>query len=93
MERLRRAAWIRPVLEMQAPKTLIYVNYHSMKPRERDPRARQEKKRFFVTKYPGVLFFVSLKYLEHDMVLTTAFPPDGEWLRKTLRESTLLGPV
>jgi len=78
---------------MQAPRTLIYVNFHSMQPREYRPRAQREKKRFFVTKYPGVLFFVSLKYLEHGMVLTTAFPPDREWLRKTLRESTLLGPL
>ena len=32
-ERLRRAPWIRPVLEMRVPKTKIYVNSHSMKPR------------------------------------------------------------
>ncbi len=93
VERMRRVCWIRPVLEMRAPKTQVYVNYHSMKPREYGPRAEREKKRFFVTKGKGILYFVSLKYLENGLVLTTAFPPDGEWLRKTIRQSTLLGPA
>jgi hypothetical protein len=91
-ERLRRAPWIRPVLEMRAPKTRIYVNNHSMKPRERGPGARQEKKRIFITLGRELSYFISLVYTEHGLALGTAFKPDGEWLRKMQRESTLLGP-
>lgn len=90
--RLRRAHWIRPVLEMRVPKTKIYMNHHSMKPREFGPRARQEKKRVFVTLGKGLSYFISLVYTEHGLALGTAFEPDGEWLRKTLANSTLLGP-
>ncbi|MHB8521522.1 MAG: hypothetical protein ACYDH9_12295 [Limisphaerales bacterium] len=91
-ERLRRAPWIRPVLEMRVPKTRIYVNNHSMKPRQFGPKARQEKKRIFITLGKEVIFFISLVYTEHGLALGTAFPPDGEWLRKMQAESTLLGP-
>ena len=91
-ERLRRAPWVRPVLEMRAPKTKIYVNSHSMKPRQFGPMARQEKKRIFITLGKEVIFFISLVYTEHGLALGTAFPPDGEWLRKMQAESTLLGP-
>jgi hypothetical protein len=91
-ERLRRAPWIRPVLEMRVPKTKIYVNNHSMKPRQFGPKARQEKKRIFITLGKEVIFFISLVYTEHGLALGTAFPPDGEWLRKMQAESTLLGP-
>ena len=91
-ERLRRAPWIRPVLEMRVPKTKIYVNNHSMKPRQFGPKARQEKKRIFITLGKEVIFFISLVYTEHGLALGTAFPPDGEWLRKMQAGSTLLGP-
>lgn len=91
-ERLRRAPWIRPVLEMRVPKTKIYVNNHSMKPRQFGPNARQEKKRLFVTLGKGLSYFISLVYTEHGLALGTAFPPDGEWLRKMQANSTLLGP-
>ena len=91
-ERLRRALWIRPVLEMRVPKTQIYVNNHSMKPRQFGPAAWQEKKRIFITLGKGVIFFISLVYAVHGLALGTAFPPDGEWLRKMQANSTLLGP-
>ena len=91
-ERLRRAPWIRPVLELRVPKTRIYLNNHSMKPRERGPGARQEKKRIFITLGKEVIYFISLVYTEHGLALGTAFPPDGEWLRKMQASSTLLGP-
>lgn len=91
-ERLRRAPWIRPVLEMRVPKTKIYVNNHSMKPRQFGPRAIQEKKRIFVTLGKGLSYFISLVYTEHGLALGTAFSPDGEWLRKMQANSTLLGP-
>lgn len=95
MERLRRAPWIRPVLEMRVPKTKIYVNSHSMRAREYGPQAHVERKRLFVTTGSGLLYFISLVYTEHGLALGTAFPPDGEWLRQTLRKhgTTLLGPV
>jgi len=91
-ERLRRAAWIRPVLEMRVPKTKIYVNNHSMKPREYGSHAREEKKRIFITLGKEVIYFISLVYTEHGLALGTAFPPDGQWLRTTQANSTLLGP-
>lgn len=91
-ERLRRASWIRPVLEMRVPKTKIYVNNHSMKPRQFGPKARQEKKRIFITLGKEVIFFISLVYTDHGLALGTAFPPDGEWVRKMQAESMLLGP-
>lgn len=95
IERMRRVHWIRPVLELRVPKTSIYVNSHSMKPREFGPMAGGEKKRLFVTTGKSVFYFISLKYLEHGLVLATAFPPDGEWLRKTLKEhgTTRLWPA
>ena len=86
IERMRRVHWVRPVLEMRVPKTNVYVNSHSMKAREYGPTAGSEKNRLFVTTGKGLLYLISLKYLEHGLVLTTAFPPDGEWLRKTLKE-------
>jgi hypothetical protein len=92
-ERLRRASWIRPILEMRAPKTKIYVNNHSMKPREFGPRQRQEKKRIFITLGKDVLYFISLVYTDHGLALGTAFAPDGEWLREMQRKSMLLGPA
>jgi len=91
-ERLRRATWIRPVLEMRAPKTKIYVNNHSMKARERGPGAFGEKKRIFITLGKDLSYFISLVYTAHGLALGTAFKPDGEWLRKMQRDSTLLGP-
>jgi hypothetical protein len=93
-ERLRRAPWIRPILELQVPKTKIYANNHSMGPREFGPKACSEKKRLFITTGKEVLYFISLKFIPDSLVLTTAFAPDGEWLRKTLRAhgTTFLGP-
>ena len=92
LERLRRAPWIRPVLEMRVPKTKIYVNSHSMKPRQFGPKATQEKKRIFVTLDKGLSYFISLVYTEHGLALGTAFPPDGEWLRKMQANSMRLSP-
>ena len=91
-ERLRRAPWIRPVLEMRVPKTKIYVNSHSMKPRQFGPKATQEKKRIFVTLDKGLSYFISLVYTEHGLALGTAFPPDGEWLRKMQANSMRISP-
>lgn len=91
-ERLRRAPWIRPVLEMRVPKTKIYVNNHSMKPRQFGPKASQEKKRIFVTLDKGLSYFISLVYTEHGLALGTAFPPDGEWLRKMQANSMRISP-
>ena len=84
--RLRRVLWIRPVLEMRVPKTKIYVNSHSMKPREHGPRAHLEKKRLFITTGTGLLYFISLVYIEHGLALSTAFEPDGQWLREMLKK-------
>lgn len=94
VERLRRARWIRPVLEMRVPKTKIYVNSHSMRPREYGPGARVDKRRLFITTGPGLLYFISLVYTEHGLALGTAFPPDGQWLREMTKKhgTTLLGP-
>jgi len=41
-----------------------------------------------------LLYFISLKYLEKSLVLTTAFPPTKPWLRqmKEKHGTTLLGP-
>jgi hypothetical protein len=91
-ERLRRAPWIRPVLEMRAPKTKVYVNSHSMKPRQFGPKATQEKKRIFVTLDKGLSYFISLVYTEHGLALGTAFSPDGEWLRKMQANSMRISP-
>jgi hypothetical protein len=91
-ERLRRVHWLRPVLEMRVAKTKIYVNRHSMKAREFGPKAGQEKKRLFITLSKEVSYFISLVYTDVGLALGTAFPPDGEWLRKTQRKSTCLGP-
>jgi hypothetical protein len=91
-ERLRRAPWIRPILEMRVPRTQIYVNNHSMNARESGPRGRKEKKRVFVTLGKEVIYFISLVYTEHGLALGTAFAPDGEWLRRMKANSTLLGP-
>ncbi len=91
-ERLRRAPWIRPVLEMRVPKTKIYVNNHSMKPRQFGPKATQEKKRIFVTLDKGLSYFISLVYTEHGLALGTAFPPDGEWLRRMQANSMRISP-
>ena len=91
-ERLRRAPWIRPVLEMRVAKTKIYVNSHSMKPRQFGPKAIQEKKRIFVTLDKGLSYFISLVYTEHGLALGTAFPPDGQWLRKMEADSMRISP-
>ena len=91
-ERLRRAPWIRPVLEMRVPKTKVYVNSHSMKPRQFGPKATQEKKRIFVTLDKGLSYFISLVYTEHGLALGTAFRPDGEWLRKMQANSMRISP-
>jgi hypothetical protein len=91
-ERLRRAPWIRPVLELRAKGTKIYVNNHSMKQREYGSQRKQEKKRIFVTLGKEVSYFISLVYTEHGLALGTAFSPDGQWLRKMQANSTFLGP-
>jgi hypothetical protein len=94
-ERMRRVNWVRPVLEMKAAGTKIYVNQHAMKPREFGPRANIEKKRLYVVTQPGLQYFISLKYLAKSLVLTTAFEPDGRWLREMLKKhgTTLLFPA
>jgi hypothetical protein len=91
-ERLRRAQWIRPVLELRAKGTKIYVNNHSMKLREYGSHGRQEKKRIFLTLGKEVSYFISLVFTEHGLALGTAFSPDDQWLRKMQSKSILLGP-
>lgn len=91
-ERLRRAPWIRPVLEMRVPRTNIYINNHSMKPRQFGPGTRQEKKRVFITLDKEIIYFISLVYIEYGLALGTAFPPVGWWVRDMQAKSTLLGP-
>jgi hypothetical protein len=44
--RLRQFAEARPGLELRAPKTRIYVNSHSMKPREMGPGPARRKNGF-----------------------------------------------
>ena len=93
--RMQCAGWIRPVLEMRVPKTKVYVNQHSLKPREFVPGQKPKKNRVFVTTGKDLLYFISLVYVdEKTLALATAFEPDGEWLRKTLRKdgTSLLGP-
>ena len=85
-ERLRRVNWIRPVLETRVKKLAIYVNNHSMKPREYGTPSKPEKKRLYIVTQTGLLYFASLKYLNTSMVLTTAYEPDGKWLRETLKK-------
>jgi hypothetical protein len=79
---------------MRVPRTRIYVNSHSMKPREYGPHARSEKKRLIITTAIGVIYFISLVYVEEGLALSTAFEPDGQWLREMLTKhrTTLLGP-
>jgi hypothetical protein len=91
---MRRVNWIRPVLEMQAKGTKIYVNNHSMNPREFGPRKRFEKKRLYVVTQTGLLYFISLKYLPKSLVLTSAFEPTGRWVREMVKKhgTTLLFP-
>jgi hypothetical protein len=95
-ERLRRARWIRPVLEMLVPKTKIYVNNHSMKPRQFGANAQIEKKRLFVTTGAEVLYLISLVYTKPapGLALATAYAPNGSDLREMLKKhgTTLLGP-
>lgn len=85
-ERLRRVNWIRPVLEMRAKGTKVYVNSHSMKPRAHRVGAKEEKKRLYVVTQTGLIYFISLKYLEKSLVLTTAFTPDGRWMRESIKK-------
>jgi hypothetical protein len=93
-KRMRRAPWIRPVLEMKVLKTKVYVNRHSMQPREYGPAATGKRNRIFVTTGSDLLYFISLVYTEHGLALATAFEPDGQWLRQTLKShgTSLLGP-
>ncbi len=65
-----------------------------MQPREFGPRARVERKRLYIVTQTELLYFISLKYLANSLVLTTAFPPTGRWLREMQRKhgTTLLGP-
>ncbi len=91
-ERLRTAAWIRPILELRVPKTEVYVNNHSMEAREYGPRARREKKRVFVTLGKDTKFFISLVYTEFGLALSTAFVPGDQWLREMKAKSTRLTP-
>jgi hypothetical protein len=93
--RMQCAAWIRPVLELRVPKTKVYVNHHSLKPREFVPGQKPKKNRIFVTTGKNLLYFISLVYVdETTLALATAYEPDGEWLRKTLKKdgTSLLGP-
>ena len=92
IERLRRAPWIRPVLEMRVPKTKIYSNNHSMKPRQYGSKCKPEKKRIFITLGKEIIYFISLVHTDHGLALGTAFPPVGWWLRDMQAKSTLLGP-
>lgn len=46
----------------------------------------------FITIGKGLSYFLSLVYTQYGLALGTAFPPDGEWLRKMQSSSTLLGP-
>lgn len=85
-ERLRRVKWIRPVLEMRVKGTKIYVNNHSMKPREYGTHASSERKRLYIVTQTGLIYFISLKYLEKSLVLTTAFTPDGRWVRESIKK-------
>lgn len=94
-ERMRRAPWIRPVLELRVPKTNVYVNQHTMGPREFRPGVKPKKNRIFVTTGSHILYFISLVHVDDKtLALATAFEPDGQWLRETLKKSgtTLLGP-
>ena len=52
----------------------------------------QEKKRIFVTLDKGLSYFISLVYTEHALALGTAFPPDGQWLRKMEANSMRISP-
>ncbi len=94
VERMRRIRWIRAVLELQAKGTRIYANYHSMKPREASNRPSEEKKRIYVVTQTGLLYFISLKYLPKSFVLTSAFEPEGRWVREMLKKhgTTMLWP-
>lgn len=93
-KRMRRAAWIRPVLELKVPKTKIYSNNHAMGPREFVPGQKPKKNRVFITTNCG-LYFISLVWLsDTSLVLATAFEPDGQWVRQMQKRdgTVLLGP-
>lgn len=92
--RMKRARWIRPVLEMKVPKTNVYVNRHSMGPRNYSSSATGKRNRIFVTVGTGLLYFVSLVYTDYGLALSTAFEPDGQWLRRMLKKdgTAQLGP-
>jgi hypothetical protein len=60
--------------------------------RQFGPKATQEKKRIFVTLDKGLSYFISLVYTEHGLALGTAFPPDGQWLRKMEADSMRISP-
>jgi hypothetical protein len=95
LARMQCAAWIRPALELRVPKTKVYTNQHSLKPREFVPGEKPKKNRIFVTTGVDVLYFISLVYVSDDtLALATAFEPEGKWLRETLKKSgtALLGP-
>jgi hypothetical protein len=93
--RMRRAPWIKPVLELRVPKTKVYVNQHTLGPREFRPGVKPKKNRIFVTTGIDLLYFISLVHVDDKtLALATAFEPDGQWLRETLKKSgtSLLGP-
>jgi len=93
-KRMRRAAWIRPVLELKVPKTTVYANNHTMGPREFTPGQKPKRNRVFLTTNSG-LYFISLVWVsETSLALATAFEPDGEWVRKMKKKdgTVLLGP-
>jgi hypothetical protein len=94
LQRMRRIHWIRAVLELQAKGIKIYVNNHSMKPREYGYRSSVEKKRLYIVTQSGLLYFISLKYLAKSLVLTTALEPEGRWIREMVKRhgTTLLWP-
>lgn len=92
-DRMRHVHWLRPIIEMRAPKTKVYVNNHTMGEwgDKRPPR-----KRLFVTTGVGFEYLISQVYLEDgSLALSTAFPvKDFKWLRNTLkdRNTILMGP-
>lgn len=93
--RMRRAPWIKPVLELAVAKTKVYVNNHTLGPREFMPAQKPKKNRIFVTTGAHLLYFISLVYIDDGtLALATAFEPDGQWLRGMLKKhgTTCLGP-
>jgi len=85
VERLRRVQWIRPVWKCAFPNQNLRQQPLHEAPRER-PACPRRKKRLFITTSTGLLYFISLVYIEHGLALGTAFEPDGQWLREMLKK-------